>query len=88
MNYWYLYLLRCDGGALYTGIAKNPFRRFEQHLAGKGARYTKIYPPQSLEYIERIEGQSSALKRERSVKSWKKQKKEALCAGCLGSLPH
>ncbi|MGL5721320.1 MAG: GIY-YIG nuclease family protein [Brevinema sp.] len=79
METWYLYLLRCDNGSLYTGIAKNPFRRFDQHLLGKGASYTRMHVPVSLLYIEEIQGHGNALKRERAVKKLSKKAKEAMC---------
>lgn len=42
---WWLYLLECKGGSIYTGIAINVEERYAQHAAGKGARYTRINPP-------------------------------------------
>lgn len=42
---WWLYLLECRGGGIYTGIAKDVEARFQQHAAGKGAKYTQINPP-------------------------------------------
>ena len=42
---WYLYLLECCNGRLYTGIATDPQRRFADHLAGRGAMFTRINRP-------------------------------------------
>jgi putative endonuclease len=42
---WFLYLIECEDGALYTGIALDPVARFAQHRAGKGAKYTRANPP-------------------------------------------
>lgn len=42
---WYLYLLECENGRLYTGIATDPQRRFAAHLAGRGAMFTRINRP-------------------------------------------
>jgi putative endonuclease len=42
---WFLYLIECADGALYTGIALDPVARFEQHRAGKGAKYTRANRP-------------------------------------------
>ncbi|MGL5255197.1 MAG: GIY-YIG nuclease family protein [Brevinema sp.] len=81
METWYLYLLRCDNGSLYTGIAKNPFRRFDRHILGRGASYTRMHQPISLLYIERIFGHGNALKRERAIKNLSKKAKEKLCLG-------
>lgn len=42
---WWLYMIECRGGGIYTGIAKNVQARYEQHAKGKGAKYTKMNPP-------------------------------------------
>jgi putative endonuclease len=45
MASWFLYLIECADGALYTGIALDPNARYAQHCAGKGAKYTRANPP-------------------------------------------
>src|SRR5437588_626014 len=45
---WYVYLILCRGGAIYTGIARNVAVRYAQHVAGTGARYTRANPPARL----------------------------------------
>ena len=42
--YW-LYLLECEGGSYYAGIALDVERRFFDHVFGRGARYTRAHPP-------------------------------------------
>ena len=42
---WWLYMLECKGGGIYTGIALDVDARFEQHVAGKGAKYTRMNRP-------------------------------------------
>lgn len=42
---WYLYLIECRNGRLYTGIATDPARRFAAHAAGRGAMFTRINRP-------------------------------------------
>lgn len=42
---WCLYLLECKSGAYYAGITNNLEARFEAHIQGRGARYTKANPP-------------------------------------------
>jgi len=42
---WFLYLIECADGALYTGIALDPVARYAQHRAGKGAKYTRANRP-------------------------------------------
>lgn len=38
---WWVYVVRCRDGTLYTGIARDLDRRLEQHNLGRGARYTR-----------------------------------------------
>ncbi|MBN9115034.1 MAG: GIY-YIG nuclease family protein, partial [Pandoraea sp.] len=42
---WFLYLLECAGGRIYTGIAVDVEARYAAHVAGKDARFTRAYPP-------------------------------------------
>lgn len=45
---WWLYLIECRGGGIYTGIALDVEKRYQQHVTGKGARYTRMNPPERL----------------------------------------
>lgn len=47
-NPWWLYLIVCRGGGIYTGIARDVEKRYQQHARGKGARYTRLNPPERL----------------------------------------
>jgi len=42
---WFVYVLECAGGKLYTGITNDLARRFDRHATGKGAIYTRLNPP-------------------------------------------
>ena len=75
---WYLYILRCGDGTLYTGITTDVEKRLEQHRAGKGAKYTRGRGPLELVYRECCADHSSALKRELAVKKLSRCQKEAL----------
>jgi len=75
---WFLYIIRCKGNTLYTGITVDVKKRFMEHCAGKGAKYTKGRGPLTIEYIERCETHSSALKREYEIKHYTRSEKEAL----------
>ena len=66
---WYLYMLECKDGTLYTGITDDVLRRFKAHSEGKGAKYTRGRGPLKLVYSEDCGTHSDALKRERQVKS-------------------
>ena len=75
---WYLYILRCKDGTLYTGITTDVEKRFEAHCSGKGAKYTRGRGPLTLVYRETCENHSHALKREREIKALPREKKQAL----------
>ena len=75
---WYLYILRCGDGTLYTGITTDVRRRLEDHRAGKGAKYTRGRTPLELVHREECGTHSAALKREAAVKALPRAKKEKL----------
>lgn len=75
---WYLYILRCKDGTLYTGITTHVEKRLEAHRSGKGAKYTRGRSPLELVYRETCGSHSEALKRERKVKSLTREAKEKL----------
>lgn len=78
---YFVYMVRCADGTLYTGYARDPAARVEVHNSGKGAKYTRARRPVSLVYSEQCESLSAALKRERQLKPWSRAQKEALVAG-------
>lgn len=81
MPRWYVYLLECRDGSLYTGIATDVERRYAEHVAGKGACYTRAHPPSRLlarfEYPDR----SAASRAEHAIKRLTPARKRALCSG-------
>ena len=77
---WFVYLLRCGDGTLYTGIAKDVIRRCEQHNAGIASRYTRSHLPVTLVFQERQASRSLALKREAAIKAMSRREKELLIA--------
>jgi putative endonuclease len=78
---FFVYMVRCADGTLYTGWARDPAARVEVHNSGKGAKYTRSRRPVTLVYCEECESLSAALKRERQLKPWSRAQKEALIAG-------
>lgn len=78
---WYLYILRCADGTLYTGIARDVEARFAQHSCGKGAKYTRGRGPLELVYREECVDHSTALKRELAVKAMSREEKLNLIKG-------
>ena len=78
---WYLYILRCADGTLYTGITVDVQKRFAAHGAGKGAKYTRGRCPLELVYREECADHSAALRRELEVKAMTRAEKEKLFEG-------
>jgi len=77
---WYLYMIRCHDGTLYTGISNDVTRRFEKHLEmGKqGAKYLRGRGPLKLVFQKKIGDKSSALKMEQKIKKLSKSQKEII----------
>lgn len=75
---WFLYIVRCADGSLYTGITNDVLRRYTQHNAGTASRYTRSRLPVELVYQESQSNRSVALKRELAVKAMSREKKESL----------
>ena len=75
---WYVYMLRCRDGSLYTGYTDDVNRRLSVHNSGKGAKYTRSRLPVALAYQEELPDKSAALKREFAIKHLSKQEKESL----------
>ena len=65
---WYVYMLRCGDGSLYTGIAVDVQARLALHRSGKGAKYTRGRGPLILRYQEACGSHGDALRREIEVK--------------------
>lgn len=74
MAYW-LYILRCGDGTLYTGTTDDVERRLTAHRSGKGAKYTRGRGPLEVVYREECADRSAALKREYAVKQLPREEK-------------
>ncbi len=72
---WYVYVLRCADGTLYTGITTDVARRLEEHNRGAGAKYTRRRTPVALLFVEEAEDRSSASRRERDIKGLTRRRK-------------
>ena len=78
---WFLYLLECSDGSVYTGIAVDVQARFDQHLSGAGARYTRSRKPVQVLASFELADRSSASRAEYWVKRLAPGEKRALAAG-------
>ena len=72
---WFVYMLRCGDGSLYTGYTDNVARRLAVHQSGKGAKYTRSRPPVTLAYQEELPDKSSAMRREAAIKRLTRRQK-------------
>nr|WP_325299307.1 pyridoxamine 5'-phosphate oxidase family protein [uncultured Dysosmobacter sp.] len=77
---WFVYMLRCSDGSLYTGCTDDPARRLAVHQRGKGAKYTRSRLPVALVYREELPDKSAALRREIEIKRLSRRQKLALIA--------
>jgi putative endonuclease len=78
---WFLYLIECADGSVYTGIAVDVQARFEKHLSGTGARYTRSRKPLQVLVSFEMADRSSASRAEYWVKRLPAVEKRALAAG-------
>ena len=77
---YYVYMLRCGDGSLYTGSTDDVARRLKVHQSGKGAKYTRSRLPVALVYREELPDRSAALRREAAIKKLTRGQKLALLA--------
>jgi putative endonuclease len=75
---YYVYLLECADGTLYTGITTDPKRRLEEHRRGTASHYTSARGARSMIYTEPHPDRSSASKREAQIKRLSRARKLAL----------
>lgn len=72
---YFVYILECGDGSLYTGITTDVERRFNEHKTKIGGHYTSSKQAVCVAYTEQHPDRSSALKREAQIKGWPRQKK-------------
>jgi putative endonuclease len=78
---YFVYILMCKDGSLYTGIAQNVSRRFREHKADRGGHYTRSHHARKIVYTELCINKSTALKREIQIKKLSRVKKLELISG-------
>jgi putative endonuclease len=77
---WWVYVLRCADGTLYTGVTTDCDRRLLQHNAGTASKYTRSRRPVAMAYRERAKSHGAALRREIAIKKLSRPAKDALIA--------
>ena len=75
MNYW-VYILLCENGAYYTGYTNDIEARYQQHLIGKGAKYTRSFKPIKIAQSWEVPDKSTAMKMEAHLKKLTRKEKE------------
>lgn len=75
---WYLYMLECAGGRLYTGVTVDVDARMKAHAEGRGARFTRSFPPVRLLFVQSWPSRSEALKAEHAMKRLSSEAKRKL----------
>ncbi len=81
---WFLYIIECADGSLYTGIAVDVEARYTAHCNGTGARYTRSHPPARLLGFEPHPDRSSASKAEYRIKRLTSAEKRKYAATLQG----
>ena len=75
MKKWYVYIVQCSDGTLYTGITTDVNRRLNEHNSGKGAKYTRSRVPVTLMAVTEAGTRSEASKEEYFIKQLSKEEK-------------
>ena len=84
MSSWFVYIVECSDGTLYTGIAVDVAARVREHNAGTGAKYTKSRRPVNVVYQEKAKNRSAASKREYEIKHLTRRQKFTIIDNGLG----
>lgn len=84
---WFLYLIECQDGSIYTGITVDVAARYETHRRGRGARYTRIHPPIRILLTREYPDRSTALKAEHQMKRLSAAAKRALSRAASPTAP-
>jgi putative endonuclease len=82
----YMYIILCKNNKYYTGSTGDLEKRFQEHLRGEGANYTRKHGVKSLAYFEEHSSLEGAFKREKQIQNWSHKKKEALINGNIPGL--
>jgi putative endonuclease len=84
---WYVYMLECSDGSIYTGITNDIAARIKKHNSGKGAKYTRTRGPVILKAYWTYELKSEAAKAEYAFKQLSRAEKIKLIRACKMTLP-
>lgn len=74
----FVYMLKCAGDRIYTGYAVDVEARYGQHVSGKGARFTRAFPPECILRTFQLDSKEKALRLEARIKKLDRKRKELL----------
>lgn len=78
-NNYYVYILTNDNNkVMYIGVTNDLRRRLYEHRTHIAGGFTKKYKTHKLVYFEHTTDINAAIKREKQLKGWKRDKKNAL----------
>ncbi len=75
MAKWFLYILKCRDGSLYTGITTDLEKRIKRHNEGCASKYTRRKRPVKIVHTEIFNTESSARRREAEIKKLSRKNK-------------
>ncbi|MBK8284015.1 MAG: GIY-YIG nuclease family protein [Ahniella sp.] len=80
---WWLYVIECSNGAYYAGITNDVARRYAAHAAGRGAKFTRAFPPVRLIGAREYPDRSAAARAEHEIRKLAPARKLVFidCAG-------
>jgi len=79
MTVWSVYMIRCSDDSLYTGIATDVARRFDEHQEGNiGSKYLRGRAPLELVFEQQVGNRSLASKIEHRIKKLPRSDKEKI----------
>lgn len=83
----YVYMLLCKGDRIYTGYATDVQKRFEAHKSGKGAKFTKAFPPEKILKVFELKTKHDAMRLDFLIKRQPLEIKKACIELAEGTLP-
>ncbi len=75
---YYVYILNCENGSLYTGYTNDLERRYCEHITGAGSKYTRAFKPVGIAQVWEVEDKNVAMKIEYYIKKQNRRQKEKL----------
>ena len=82
MKYYYIYMLECADGLIYTGMTNDLTRRLNEHQEGKNKKcFTFKRRPITLIFYEQFMDVNQAIDFEKQIKKWSSEKKLVLAKG-------